>query len=51
MQQWWHDRRNGERWFTFWVAILVLMITIALGLIQCIESALQVYKAYYPTVI
>ncbi|KAI0414890.1 hypothetical protein F5X98DRAFT_235656 [Xylaria grammica] len=51
MQQWWHDRRNGERWFTFWVAVLVLVITITLGLIQCIESALQVYKAYYPTVI
>jgi hypothetical protein len=49
MHQWWHDRRNGERWFTFWVAALVLMITITLGLIQCIESALQVYKAYYPT--
>ncbi|KAI0857679.1 hypothetical protein F4860DRAFT_505869 [Xylaria cubensis] len=51
IKQWWHDRRNGERWFTFWVAVLVLMITITLGLIQCIESALQVYKAYYPTVI
>lgn len=51
IKQWWHDRRNGERWFTFWVAVLVLMITITLGLVQCIESALQVYKAYYPTVI
>ncbi|KAI1144724.1 hypothetical protein F4825DRAFT_342059 [Nemania diffusa] len=51
MQQWWHDRRNGERWFTFWVAVLVLVITIMLGLIQCVESALQVYKAYYPTVV
>ncbi|KAI0474843.1 hypothetical protein F4859DRAFT_80822 [Xylaria cf. heliscus] len=51
IRQWWHDRRNGERWFTFWVAALVLMITIMLGLVQCIESALQVYKAYYPTVI
>ncbi|KAI1115813.1 hypothetical protein F5Y14DRAFT_104762 [Nemania sp. NC0429] len=50
-QQWWYDRRNGERWSTFWVAVLVLMITIMLGLIQCIESALQVYKAYYPTVV
>ncbi|KAI1271032.1 hypothetical protein F5Y07DRAFT_38199 [Xylaria sp. FL0933] len=51
MQQWWHDRRNGERWFTFWVAVLVLIITITLGLVQCIESALQIYKAYYPTVV
>ncbi|KAF2964625.1 hypothetical protein GQX73_g8954 [Xylaria multiplex] len=51
IQQLWHDRRNGERWFTFWVAVLVLMITIALGVIQCIEGALQVYKAYHPTVV
>ncbi|KAI8954895.1 hypothetical protein F4801DRAFT_603476 [Xylaria longipes] len=49
IKQWRHDRRNGERWFTFWVAVLVLMITITLGLVQCIKSALQVYKAYYPT--
>ncbi|KAI1261432.1 hypothetical protein F5Y18DRAFT_431279 [Xylariaceae sp. FL1019] len=48
LHQWWHDRRNGERWFTFWVAVLVLVITTTLGLIQTIESALQVYKAYYP---
>ncbi|RYC63502.1 hypothetical protein CHU98_g2720 [Xylaria longipes] len=40
IKQWRHDRRNGERWFTFWVAVLVLMITITLGLVQCIESAL-----------
>ncbi|KAI0539604.1 hypothetical protein GGR58DRAFT_228102 [Xylaria digitata] len=51
IQQWWHDRRNGERWFIFWVAVLVLMITIVLGLIQCIEGALQVYKAYHPTIV
>ncbi|OTB05095.1 hypothetical protein M426DRAFT_73035 [Hypoxylon sp. CI-4A] len=49
LSQWWHDRRNGERWYTFWVAILVLIITTTLGVIQCIESGLQVYKAYFPT--
>ncbi|KAI0451927.1 hypothetical protein F5B21DRAFT_516354 [Xylaria acuta] len=46
IKQWWHDRRNGERWFAFWVAVLVLMITMTLGLVQYIESALQAYKAY-----
>ncbi|GAP92683.1 hypothetical protein SAMD00023353_9600310 [Rosellinia necatrix] len=50
VNQWWHDRRNGERWCTFWVAALVLIITTTLGLIQCIEGALQVYKSFYPTV-
>lgn len=48
LSQWWHDRRSGERWYTFWVAILVLMVTAFLGLVQCVESALQVYKAYHP---
>ncbi|KAH7027959.1 uncharacterized protein B0I36DRAFT_246390 [Microdochium trichocladiopsis] len=49
ISQWWHDRRNGERWYTFWVAILVLAVTAFLGLVQCVESALQVYKAFYPS--
>jgi hypothetical protein len=49
LSQWWFDRRNGPQWYTFWVAALVLLITTLLGLVQCIESALQVYKAYYPS--
>lgn len=48
ISQWWHDRRNGVQWYTFWVAILVLSLTIFFGLIQSIEGALQVYKAYHP---
>lgn len=49
LSQWRHDRRNGVQWYTFWVAVLVLTLTILFGLIQCIEGALQVYKAYHPT--
>src|ERR1700743_985159 len=49
LSQWWCDRRNGVQWYTFWVAILILMLTIFFGMVQCIEGALQVYKAYYPT--
>ncbi|KAK0725072.1 hypothetical protein B0H67DRAFT_482567 [Lasiosphaeris hirsuta] len=48
LSQWWCDRRNGVQWYTFWVAILVLLITTFLGLMQCIEGALQVYRAYVP---
>lgn len=47
VSQWWHDRRNGERWYTFWVAVLVLIITTTLGVVQCVESGLQMYKAYH----
>ncbi|KAK7978480.1 hypothetical protein PG996_004527 [Apiospora saccharicola] len=49
ISQWWHDRRNGVQWYTFWVAILVLILTTLLGLVQCVESALQVYKAFVPS--
>jgi hypothetical protein len=48
ISQWWHDRRNSVQWYTFWVAIVVLALTILFGLIQIIEGALQVYKAFHP---
>ncbi|KAF2180904.1 hypothetical protein K469DRAFT_793359 [Zopfia rhizophila CBS 207.26] len=47
--QWWYDRRNSVQWCTFWVAFLVLFLTIVFGLTQCVLSGLQVYKAYHPT--
>lgn len=49
ISQWWHDRRNGVQWYTFWVAGAVLFLTIFFGIVQSVEGALQVYKAYYPT--
>ncbi|PVI00644.1 hypothetical protein DM02DRAFT_592461 [Periconia macrospinosa] len=49
LSQWWHDRRNGYQWYTFWVAVFVLFLTIFFGLVQSIEGAMQVYKAYHPT--
>ena len=45
LSQWWYDRRNGVQWYTFWVALLVLILTIMFGLIQCIEGAIQAYEA------
>jgi hypothetical protein len=44
--QWWHDRRKKVQWYTFWVAAIVLALTIFFGLIQCVEGALQVYLAW-----
>jgi hypothetical protein len=46
LSQWWHDRRNCVQWYTFWVALLVLLLTLLFGLIQCMEGAMQVYMAY-----
>lgn len=44
--QWWYDRRNGIQWYTFWVAIVVVSLTLFFGLIQSVEGALQVYGAF-----
>jgi len=46
MEQWWCDRRKKVQWYTFWVAALVLGLTILFGFIQSVEGALQVYFAY-----
>ena len=46
----WYDRRKGVQWYTFWAAIFVVCLTMLFGLIQSVEGALQVYKAYNPSV-
>jgi hypothetical protein len=51
ISQFWYDRRNGVQWYTFWVAVLVLILTVFFGVIQSIEGALQAYKAYRPTIV
>jgi hypothetical protein len=50
LRQAWADRRNPSQWYNFWVAgLLIIGFTLFLGTIQCVEGALQVYKAYHPT--
>jgi hypothetical protein len=49
LTQRWSDRRNGVQWYTFWVAIVVLMLTLFLRLIQCIEGGIQTYIALSST--
>ena len=31
IRQWWYDSRNGVQWYTFWVAVLVLVLTVVLA--------------------
>lgn len=45
----WNDRRRRVQWYTFWTAVLVVLLTLFFGFVQCVEGALQVYKAYYPS--
>ncbi|KAK4448767.1 hypothetical protein QBC34DRAFT_380997 [Podospora aff. communis PSN243] len=44
--QWWRDRRDRVQWYTFWVAIWVLGLTVLFGLIQSVEGAVQIYATY-----
>lgn len=46
-----HDRRDITRWYTFWIAVVVLVLTVFFGVTQTILSAMQVYKAYHPTLL
>lgn len=48
LSQWWYDRRKRVQWYTFWVAALILALTILFGVIQCVEGGLQTYKAFNP---
>jgi uncharacterized protein YneF (UPF0154 family) len=43
---WLWDRRNTVQWCTFWLAILVIALTLLFGLVQSIEGGLQLYLAY-----
>ena len=42
-RQLWNDRREGTQWYALWVAV---SFTVFFGLVQSIEGALQVYKAF-----
>ena len=44
ISQFWYDRRNGVQWYTFWVAIIVLVLTAIFGLVQCIEGGFEAWK-------
>ncbi|KAH6664904.1 hypothetical protein B0J14DRAFT_239014 [Halenospora varia] len=47
IKQWWFDDRKRVQWF--WVAILLVVCTLAFGLIQCLEGGWQIWKAYHPS--
>jgi hypothetical protein len=42
------DRRQGDRWLNSWVALVAIRLALFFGLVQSIEGAIQVYKAYHP---
>ncbi|KAI9862864.1 MAG: hypothetical protein M1830_006160 [Pleopsidium flavum] len=44
--QWWNDDRKKVQWYTFWVAALVLALTITFGLIQSVTGVVQAWASF-----
>jgi len=42
----WADRRNPLQWYTFWIAIIILVLTIVFGVISSVTAIIQTYIAY-----
>ena len=45
LRSWWYDDRKKVQWYTFWIALLVLALTIAFGLIQSISGIVQAWAS------
>jgi hypothetical protein len=45
-KQIWVDRRNSLQWYTFWLAVVILLLTFVFGIFQSVTSCLQTYFAY-----
>ncbi|KAL8715187.1 MAG: hypothetical protein Q9220_001145 [cf. Caloplaca sp. 1 TL-2023] len=43
-QLWWDDRRKTQ-WFTFWVAVLVFIMTVFFGILQSAASIVQAWAS------
>ncbi|KAF8252062.1 hypothetical protein K440DRAFT_484228, partial [Wilcoxina mikolae CBS 423.85] len=44
--QLWYDRRNKQTWYTMWIAIVVLLLTLFFGFATIIIGGLQVWLAW-----
>jgi hypothetical protein len=42
------DSKRGDHWLNSWIAIVAIGLTLFFGLVQSVEGAVQVYKAYHP---
>ena len=42
---WWYDDRKKVQWYNFWVAALILLLTIVFGLIQSVAGIVQAWAA------
>jgi ABC-type Fe3+ transport system permease subunit len=45
VSQWWYDDRKRVQWYTFWVAALVLILTIVFGVTQTASGIIQAWAS------
>lgn len=44
--QWYYDRRDRVEWSTFWIAVVVFLLTLFFGIISSVTSIMQVYASF-----
>lgn len=43
--QWLYDKRNSDKFYTFWFAVVAIVLTLFFGLVQSITGVLQVLNS------
>jgi hypothetical protein len=46
LKQFWQDKRDSPKWWTFWLAVLVILLTLVFGLIQSITGIIQITSSH-----
>ena len=44
LRQWLHDRRDSNRFYTFWFAVTAILLTLLFGLIQSVTGIVSVVR-------
>ncbi len=45
LSQLWHDDRKKTQWMTFWIAVLVFILTVFFGVIQSVAGIVQAWAS------
>jgi hypothetical protein len=46
IKQWYFDRRDRVEWSTFWIAVVIFLLTLFFGIISSVTGILQVYASF-----
>ncbi|KAF9893675.1 hypothetical protein FE257_009843 [Aspergillus nanangensis] len=44
LRQWWHDRRDTDQWWGFWLIVVGIFLTVVFGFIQAVTGIIQVTR-------